>query len=124
MKFKESYKFRTEHFGDKNLGMKRSRVEMSCNPRRLNNNQYILTSLQKFGILNHIALTTPDFEVTYKDMIMDQKRHYFQSWAKVLHYIWSKNTGNLFLVCHKKMDFTFKFSFTLPSSNEFQDIQG
>ena len=34
--------------------------------QRLNNNQYILTSLQKFGILNYIALTTPEFEATYK----------------------------------------------------------
>ena len=141
--------------------------------QRLNNNQYILTSLQKFGILNFIALTTPEFEATYKgqahnifsqilriricnffltnimyhlfwfsqlfdqqeicflfqklrnigkkdsylenlwkhilssikDMIMEHKRLYFQSWTKVLGYIWSKNTGNLFLVSLKKMDF-------------------
>ena len=43
---------------------------------------------------------------------MDQKRLYFQSWTKVLHYIWSKNTGDLFLVCLKKMDFTFELVFS------------
>ena len=57
---------------------------------------------------------------------MEQKRLYFQSWAKVLEYIWSKNTGNLFLVCLKKMDFKILnqyFDHQVPLDFMFIQIQ-
>ena len=59
---------------------------------RLNNNQYILKSLQRYGILNIVSLAEPDCEANYNDMILEQKRLYSQSWGRVLHYIWNQDT--------------------------------
>jgi len=56
---------------------------------RLNNNQYILRSLQRDGLLDVVALAEPDCETNYGDMIREQKRLYSQSWARVLNFIWS-----------------------------------
>ena len=47
---------------------------------RLNNNQYILKSLQKTGILDVVGLAEPECETSYNDMILEQKRLYTQSW--------------------------------------------
>jgi len=56
---------------------------------RLNNNQYILKSIQRSGLLEVVKLAEPDCEEHYLDMILEQKRLYSQSWARVLGYIWS-----------------------------------
>ncbi len=56
---------------------------------RLNNNQYILKSLRRNGILDVISLAEPECEENYNDMIVEQKRLYSQSWGRVLSYIWS-----------------------------------
>jgi len=56
---------------------------------RLNNNQYILKSVQRSGLLEVVKLAEPDCEEHYLDMILEQKRLYSQSWARVLGYIWS-----------------------------------
>ena len=56
---------------------------------RLNNNQYILRSLQKTGLLDVVGLAESDCEQNYNDMILEQKRLYSQSWGRVLNYIWS-----------------------------------
>ncbi len=59
---------------------------------RLNNNQYILRSLQRSGLLEVVSLAEPDCEANYNDMILEQKRLYSQSWARVLNHIWSAET--------------------------------
>jgi len=59
---------------------------------RLNNNQYILKSLQRYGILGLVTLAAPDCEASYNDMILEQKRLYSQSWGRVLHHIWNQDT--------------------------------
>jgi exocyst complex protein 7 len=56
---------------------------------RLNNNQYILKSIQRSGLLEVVKLAEPDCEEHYLDMILEQKRLYSQSWARVLGFIWS-----------------------------------
>ena len=56
---------------------------------RLNNNQYILKSVQRSGLLEVVKLAEPDCEENYLDMILEQKRLYSQSWARVLGFIWS-----------------------------------
>lgn len=55
---------------------------------RLNNNQHILRSLQRSGLMEVVNLAQPDCEVSYNDMIMEQKRLYSESWSRVLNYIW------------------------------------
>lgn len=59
---------------------------------RLNNNQYILKSLQRSGIINIVSLAEPDCEANYNDMIREQKMLYSQSWARVLYFIWNQET--------------------------------
>ncbi|TRY63811.1 hypothetical protein TCAL_00431 [Tigriopus californicus] len=56
---------------------------------RLNNNEYILKSLQKCGLLDVVQLAEPECEENYNAMILEQKRLYSQSWGRVLNYIWS-----------------------------------
>ncbi len=56
---------------------------------RLNNNQYVLRSLRRSGLLEVIALAEPECEENYGDMIVEQKRLYSQSWGRVLSFIWS-----------------------------------
>ena len=50
--------------------------------------QYILRSLQRSSLLEIVSLAEPDCEENYNDMILEQKRLYSQSWAKVLVHIW------------------------------------
>ena len=54
---------------------------------RLNNNQYVLRSLQRSGLLSVVSLAEPDCEENYNDMILEQKRIYSKSWSRVLHFI-------------------------------------
>ncbi len=56
---------------------------------RLNNNQYILRSLQRTRLLDVVSLAEGDCEQNYNVMILEQKRLYSQSWSRVLNYIWS-----------------------------------
>jgi len=62
---------------------------------RLNNNQYILRSLQRSGLLPVVSLAEPDCEENYNDMILEQKRIYSKSWSRVLHYIFSADAGDI-----------------------------
>jgi len=50
--------------------------------------KYILRSLQRSSLLEVVSLAEPDCEENYNDMILEQKRLYSQSWAKVLSHIW------------------------------------
>jgi len=50
--------------------------------------QYILRSLQRSSLLEVVSLAEPDCEENYNDMILEQKRLYSQSWARVLVHIW------------------------------------
>jgi len=59
---------------------------------RLNNNQYILRSLQRSGLLGVVSLAEPDCEENYNDMILEQKRIYSKSWTRVLYHIFSSDT--------------------------------
>ncbi|CAG0879845.1 unnamed protein product [Darwinula stevensoni] len=54
---------------------------------RLNNTQYILTSLQRSGLLDIMRCYQADCEDHLLDQIVEQKRIYSQGWSKVLHYI-------------------------------------
>ena len=56
---------------------------------RLNNNQYILRSLQRSGLMEIVSLAKPECEDNYSEMILEQKRLYSQSWAKILNHIWN-----------------------------------
>jgi exocyst complex protein 7 len=50
--------------------------------------QYIIRSLQRSSLLEVVSLAEQDCEENYNDMILEQKRLYSQSWAKVLVHIW------------------------------------
>eukprot|EP00095_Tigriopus_kingsejongensis_P002408 snap_masked-scaffold934_size79169-processed-gene-0.19 protein:Tk02408 transcript:snap_masked-scaffold934_size79169-processed-gene-0.19-mRNA-1 annotation:"exocyst complex component 7" len=56
---------------------------------RLNNNQYILKSLHRSGLLDVVHLAEPECEENYNAMVLEQKRLYSQSWVRVLNYIWA-----------------------------------
>ncbi|XP_067005979.1 exocyst complex component 7 isoform X2 [Anabrus simplex] len=51
---------------------------------RLNNNYYVLKSLQRSGLIDLIQLSKPNFEASYHKMISENKEAYTQSWSKVL----------------------------------------
>lgn len=70
---------------------------------RLNNNQYILKSLQKTGLMDVVSLAEPDCEANYSDMILEQKRLYSQSWGRVLTYIWSDDIPSAILQAPGKL---------------------
>jgi exocyst complex protein 7 len=59
---------------------------------RLNNNQFILKSIQRSGLMTIVSLAEPDCEANYNDMIREQKMLYSNSWARVLNYIWNAET--------------------------------
>ncbi|KAK2185572.1 hypothetical protein NP493_228g06031 [Ridgeia piscesae] len=53
----------------------------------LNNYNYILKSLRRTRMLLLVHLRDPNVETYYIDHIRQQKRSYFQSWSRVLHFI-------------------------------------
>lgn len=56
---------------------------------RLNNNNYVLKSLQRSKLLELYTIAEPKCEQIYYDFIQKDKKSYFQSWNKLLSYIWS-----------------------------------
>ncbi|CAB3371705.1 Hypothetical predicted protein [Cloeon dipterum] len=54
---------------------------------RLNNNQYVLSSLQRSGLLDLVKNSVPDFENNYHEMISDNKTAYANNWSRVLNHI-------------------------------------
>ncbi|XP_044759450.1 exocyst complex component 7 [Coccinella septempunctata] len=59
---------------------------------RLNNNNYILKSLQqRKELLDLYKMAEAKCVEYYYNSIQDQKKAYLQSWNKLLHYIWDDN---------------------------------
>ncbi|QQP50641.1 Exocyst complex component 7 [Caligus rogercresseyi] len=56
---------------------------------RLNNNQYILRTLNSSGLLRLIDLVQPKRAESYDAMIVEQRQLYLQSWSRILSHIWS-----------------------------------
>ncbi|CAH0564541.1 unnamed protein product [Brassicogethes aeneus] len=54
---------------------------------RLNNNNYVLKSLQRTNLLELYLISEPKCEEYYYKSIQDYKEAYSQSWNKLLHYI-------------------------------------
>ncbi|XP_052782114.1 exocyst complex component 7-like isoform X2 [Mya arenaria] len=57
----------------------------------LNNFNYILKSLKRSALIELIHLWNKDVEMFYRDQILEQKKHYSQSWSRVMHYILEMN---------------------------------
>ncbi|XP_045492484.1 exocyst complex component 7 [Colias croceus] len=53
----------------------------------LNNTLYLLQGLQRSGLLDVLALSEPDCEASYRNMINEYKTAYLNSWNKLLSYI-------------------------------------
>lgn len=51
---------------------------------RLNNIHYILKSLQRTSLLDLVAMTEPDCEKYYQELIQELKNSYQKSWARLL----------------------------------------
>ncbi|KAK4874727.1 hypothetical protein RN001_014087 [Aquatica leii] len=56
---------------------------------RLNNNNYVLKSLQRSNLLELYRIPEPKCEQYYYTSIQEQKKSYSTSWSKLLSYIWS-----------------------------------
>ncbi|KAB0800034.1 hypothetical protein PPYR_07914 [Photinus pyralis] len=56
---------------------------------RLNNNNYVLKSLQRSSLLELYRISEPKCEQYYYNSIQEQKKSYSASWSKLLSYIWS-----------------------------------
>jgi len=56
---------------------------------RLNNSHYLQRALQQSGLLPLLTIVEPECEAIYREMIIEQKRLYNQSWNKVLTSIWN-----------------------------------
>ncbi|KAK5640808.1 hypothetical protein RI129_009355 [Pyrocoelia pectoralis] len=56
---------------------------------RLNNNNYVLKSLQRSSLLELYRISEPKCEQYYYNSIQEQKKSYSASWSKLLGYIWS-----------------------------------
>lgn len=54
---------------------------------RLNNNNYILKSLQRSSLMELYLISEPKCEEYYYNSIQDNKKAYSQSWSKLLNYI-------------------------------------
>jgi exocyst complex protein 7 len=64
---------------------------------RLNNNNYVLKSLQRSSLLELYLISEPKCEEYYYTSIQEHKKAYSQSWGKLLNYIWcDESPGNLF----------------------------
>ncbi|KAJ3644435.1 hypothetical protein Zmor_022168 [Zophobas morio] len=55
---------------------------------RLNNNNYVLKSLQRSSLLELYLISEPKCEEYYYNSIQEHKKAYSQSWGKLLNYIW------------------------------------
>lgn len=54
---------------------------------RLNNNNYVLKSLQQNKLLELVMISEPQCEQEFYKMIDEHKKSYFQSWNKLIGYI-------------------------------------
>lgn len=54
---------------------------------RLNNNNYVLKSLQRNGLMELYLISEPKCEEYYYTSIQEHKKAYSQSWTKLLNYI-------------------------------------
>ncbi|KAL1497450.1 hypothetical protein ABEB36_008422 [Hypothenemus hampei] len=54
---------------------------------RLNNNNYVLKSLQRSNLLEFYIISEPKCEEYYYNTIQESKKIYFQCWNKLLNYI-------------------------------------
>lgn len=70
---------------------------------RLNNNNYVLKSLQRSKLLRLVAISEPQCEQEFYKMIQEHKKSYFQSWSKLLGYIWSSDDTPVMLVHGDKL---------------------
>ncbi|XP_060071715.1 exocyst complex component 7-like [Ylistrum balloti] len=57
----------------------------------LNNYNYILKSIQRSGLLDLIHTWHKEVGQYYEDKIQEEKKHYSQSWSRVMHYILEVN---------------------------------
>ncbi|XP_026472592.1 exocyst complex component 7 isoform X2 [Ctenocephalides felis] len=54
---------------------------------RVNNNHYMLKSLQRSGLIEFLRIAEPSCEHNYYDMIQEHKKKYLSSWNKLLSSI-------------------------------------
>ncbi|CAG9858150.1 unnamed protein product [Phyllotreta striolata] len=59
---------------------------------RLNNNNYVLKSLQRSNLMDLYLISEPNCQEYYYTSIQDNKKAYCQSWSKLLNYIISDET--------------------------------
>jgi len=67
---------------------------------RLNNNNYVLKSLQRSQLLELYQIAEPKCEEYYHSFIQEHKKTYLQSWNKLLVYI---STDDLSVTSHDKL---------------------
>ncbi|XP_018323971.1 exocyst complex component 7 isoform X2 [Agrilus planipennis] len=70
---------------------------------RLNNNNYVLKSLQRSKLLELYRIAEPKCEQYYYNSIQEHKKAYSQSWTKLLSYIWSSDDQPIALMHGDKM---------------------
>ncbi|GLV46766.1 Exocyst 70 [Carabus blaptoides fortunei] len=70
---------------------------------RLNNNNYVLKSLQRGKLLDFVAISEPQCEQEFYKMIQDHKKSYFQSWSKLLSNIWTSDDTPVILMHGEKL---------------------
>ena len=63
----------------------------------LNNYNYILSALNREGLLDLVQLTTPETGSIYKMVIAEQKKKYLRSWDKFVGYLSDDNKQGLSL---------------------------
>lgn len=54
---------------------------------RLNNQHYILKSLQRSNLLDVVCLAEPECESNYQQLIRELKKSYQKTWSKLLSHI-------------------------------------
>ncbi|KAF2903735.1 hypothetical protein ILUMI_02443 [Ignelater luminosus] len=70
---------------------------------RLNNNNYVLKSLQRSNLLELYRISEPKCEQYYYNSIQEHKKSYSYSWSKLLSYIWSVDDSPVNLVHGEKL---------------------
>jgi len=65
---------------------------------RLNNSQYVLSALQRSGLIELVKLSEPDFENIYHEKICDYKTAYANRFDDEFISLHSYNNFNLFAV--------------------------
>lgn len=66
---------------------------------RLNNDNYVLKSLQRSSLLELYLIAEPKCEEYYYTFINQHKQSYLQSWSKLLSYICNSD-GSLIMIAH------------------------